>query len=54
MVLHDISKWDAREAKYTQPGLFTLLASPGRKNFAGPVRPEGVVRAFSVKQMKPF
>ena len=42
------------KARYTVQGLFTLLASPGRRNFAGLVGRRGWFRAFSVKQMKPF
>ena len=42
------------KARYTVQGLFTLLASPGRRNFAGLVGRRGWFGAFSVKQMKPF
>ena len=50
-----ISKWDARRSQiHPTRGLFTLLASPGRKNFAGPVEQRVWSRAFSMKQMKPF
>ena len=50
-----ISKWDARQSQiHTIRGLFTLLASPERKNFVGLVGQRVWFRAFSVKQKKPF
>ena len=50
-----ISKWDARQSQiHTIRGLFTLLASPERKNFVGLVGQRVWFGAFSVKQKKSF
>lgn len=50
-----VSKREACQSQiHTVQGLFTLLASPRRRNFAGLVGRSGWFGAFSVKQMKPF